>query len=337
MKTMDMTGKKLLVKMVFGSHLYGLNTPRSDQDFKGVVIPSSSELLANLEPYTSYEEQSRAEGQKKNTNSDTDTTYFTLKAFLRLLAEGQSAAFEMLFTPRHLWLASSPEWEELVANRHRLVHKQCKSFFGYARKQAYKYSNKGDRIKALKLCLDWSAHLPPLDRLTQHRDSLAQMVSDNQHLRSTEGLPLLELFIKPTPQGNALEYVGVCKAQWVLTSNVKFFRKQLEKALGKYGTRSLAAEVNDGDFKALSHALRVGFEAVELLTTHKMTLPLPDPYRTHLLAVKQGLLKREEVEREVEGWFVKIQEAEKSSTLPLNLDEDYVAQFLNKAYGEKRE
>lgn len=35
----------LIVKMKFGSHLYGTNTEDSDVDYKGVFLPSKKEIL----------------------------------------------------------------------------------------------------------------------------------------------------------------------------------------------------------------------------------------------------------------------------------------------------
>lgn len=34
-----------IVKMVFGSFLYGTDTPESDKDYKGVFLPSWEEIL----------------------------------------------------------------------------------------------------------------------------------------------------------------------------------------------------------------------------------------------------------------------------------------------------
>ena len=39
-----------LFECVHGSHLYGLNTPESDIDYKGVFMPSIDELLLGKSP-----------------------------------------------------------------------------------------------------------------------------------------------------------------------------------------------------------------------------------------------------------------------------------------------
>jgi len=37
--------KAVVVELLFGSHLYGLNTPESDKDYKGIVLPTAEDIL----------------------------------------------------------------------------------------------------------------------------------------------------------------------------------------------------------------------------------------------------------------------------------------------------
>ena len=34
-----------MVKMVFGSHLYGLDTENSDKDYCGIFVPTAKEII----------------------------------------------------------------------------------------------------------------------------------------------------------------------------------------------------------------------------------------------------------------------------------------------------
>lgn len=36
---------KKIVRMVFDSHMYGLNAPESDMDYKGIYLPELDDLL----------------------------------------------------------------------------------------------------------------------------------------------------------------------------------------------------------------------------------------------------------------------------------------------------
>ena len=92
-----MNGFKI-VQMKIGSHLYGTATPESDIDIKAVYIPSARDiLLQRVSPVVS-ESRIKARGEK-NTPADTDCESFSLQRYLELLAEGQTVALDMLFSP----------------------------------------------------------------------------------------------------------------------------------------------------------------------------------------------------------------------------------------------
>jgi predicted nucleotidyltransferase len=328
---MDMTGKKLLFKAYHGSHLYGLNTPKSDTDFKGIVIPSKAEIKTNSAPQTCYDDSTHKAKNQKNTTADTDSSYFTLKAFLRLCAEGQTVAVEMLFTPRHLWVASSPEWEFLVANRDKLIHKNMGSFFNLARKQAYKYSIKGERIEANKIVLAWANQFNENERLEKHLASLETLVAHNGHLLDTEKKPLIKFVTCIGPRGEDVLHLEVSNRKNPLTVTFKHFKKGLEKVLSQYGHRALQAnQMGGADFKALSHAVRVGYEALELLQTHQLTFPLAQ--KDEVMAMKQGQRSFPEIEAKIEALLLEIRDKEQTTTLPAAIDQKYWDQWLQRQY-----
>lgn len=328
---MDMTGKKLIFKAYHGSHLYGLNTAKSDTDYKGIVIPSKAELKNNTAPKTCYDDSSQKAKNQKNTTADTDTSYFTLKAFLRLCEEGQTVAVEMLFTPRHLWVESSPEWEFLVANREKLIHKNMSSFFNLARKQAYKYSVKGERIEANKLVLNWANQYHENDKIEKHIESLQELVSKNGNLLDTEKKPLIKFVNCTGPRGEEVLHLEVSNRKSPLTVSMKHFKKGVEKVLSQYGHRALQAnEMGGADFKALSHAVRVGYEALELLQTHKLTFPITQ--KDEVMAMKQGQISFADIESKIESLLLEIKEKELQTTLPESIDQKYWDKWLKLQY-----
>jgi predicted nucleotidyltransferase len=328
---MDMTGKKLLFKAYHGSHLYGLNTAKSDVDYKGIVIPAKEEIKQNKAPNTCYDDSSQKTKNQKNTAADTDASYFTLKAFLRLCAEGQTVAVEMLFTPRHLWVASSPEWEFLVANRDKLIHKNMGSFFNLARRQAYKYSVKGERIEANKVVLSWANQYPENERLEKHLDSLNALVASYSHLLDSEKQPLIRFVTCIGPRGEDVLHLEVSNRKNALTVTFKHFKKGLEKVLSQYGHRALQANAMGGaDFKALSHAVRVGYEALELLETHQLTFPIKQ--KNEVLAMKQGQWSFAEIEAKIESLLLEIKEKEQITTLPEAIDQAFWDKWLKLQY-----
>ena len=326
-------GRKTIFKCIHGSHLYGLNTEKSDQDFKGIVIPSKEEIINNTAPKTSYDEQTKKDPKGKNSAGDIDSTFFTLKSFLRLCEEGQTVASEMLFCPESLWVESSPLWLEILSHREKLLHRGVSAFYGYARKQAYRYSVKGVRIEAAKLMLQWAETVPDHERLTKYLPSLEAFVQSHQNLKSSDNTPLLSFTTCIGPKGESVPHLEICGRRYPFTLTGKYFKQQLSRTLEDYGKRSLMAYENKGaDFKALSHALRVGYQAVELLSTGKLTFPRPE--KEYLLSVKQGKVPYQEIETEIELFLSKIEAAGKLSTLPESIDTKFWNTFLEKHYDE---
>ena len=98
---------RVIVKTVFGSKLYGTDTEKSDTDYKMIVVPSGYDILMGNGRKSVCESTSKGQ----NSNIDIDCETFTLHKFIEMLCVGETAAIEMVNTPKHLILESSPEWE----------------------------------------------------------------------------------------------------------------------------------------------------------------------------------------------------------------------------------
>jgi len=100
----------------------------------------------------------------------------------------------------------------------------------------------------------------------------------------------------------------------------------------------LQAERNEGvDWKALSHAVRVGREAVELYQTGVIVFPLR--CAEHLLRIKRGELPYREVAAEIETLLEEVETSAARSRLPteprLDLMEEIVASAHRKRIEEQ--
>ncbi|MBI4649913.1 nucleotidyltransferase domain-containing protein [Candidatus Desantisbacteria bacterium] len=137
----------LIVKMKFGSHLYGTSTSDSDIDYKGVFLPSKAEvLLGKIPKCHNYSSGSRTE---KNTPQDVDIEIYSLHYFINLACEGQTVALDMLHAPDSVIETGSGIWSAIVNERSRFYTRNLKSFITYARRQAGKYGIKGSRLNAV--------------------------------------------------------------------------------------------------------------------------------------------------------------------------------------------
>lgn len=320
---------KMIVQMKFGSHLYGTSTPQSDTDIKGVFLPSPRDiLLQQVKPMIS---QSRSkEHGEKNTSQDIDREAYSLQRYLELLSQGQTVALDMLFAPDWAMIEQPDQvWLELKEIAPCLITKGATSFVKYCRQQANKYGIKGSRVAASRLALvvlrKAEDQFNSDDKLEVIADELKGLVEQSEFLNLSES---------KQPNGERIKYFEVCGKKALLTSSIKTARKISENLVNQYGQRALAAEKNEGvDWKALSHAVRVGHEAIELFTTGKITFPRPEA--EYLLKIKQGKIEYRDVAEEIEKLFEKVENSAEQSKLPDEVDERIINDFIMEHYGEQ--
>ena len=82
------------------------------------------------------------------------------------------------------------------------------------------------------------------------------------------------------------------------------------------------------DTKYAMHALRLGLQGIELLTTGRITLPVPPPHRDTLRAVRRGELRLDLVT----GAEARLTELRDSSALPEQPDRPWVDAWLHRSY-----
>ncbi len=311
-----------IVQMKFGSHLYGTATALSDLDVKAVYIPLTKDiLLQRVQPVIS-QSRLKTEGEK-NTVKDVDYEAYSPENFLRLLAEGQTMALDMLFTPNAYFLAEPlPLWKEIQEFAPQILNKKAASFVSYCRQQAHKYGTKGARIAAARLALEFLIQAEKqyggAEKLKVISADIHQLSKENTFLSTGE---LLQ------PDGNKVSYFEICGKKALLGHSIKSTLTMVQRLIDEYGARTLAAEKNEGvDWKALSHAVRIGHEAIEFLSTHKLTFPRPEA--KHLLAIKEGKLPFPVVAEEIESLLVEVEIATKQSTLPENYAPHIIDDFI---------
>ena len=150
-----MAQARTIVRMQFGSHVYGTNVPTSDLDFKAVHVPAAEDiLLQRVRP--SINTQKKKEPGEKNGPDDIDFESFALQKFMTMLLEGQTVALSMLFTPEQWIIERSPEWDAISAQKDRWLHRSVSAFAGYCRQQANKYGIRGSRVAASRAAMTWA-------------------------------------------------------------------------------------------------------------------------------------------------------------------------------------
>lgn len=316
---------QIIMATAFGSHLYGTDTPASDRDCKAVRIPSAREILLQRVVPT-ITDNTKSDGAAKNTAGDVDRETWALHQFFKLVSEGQTVAMDALFSPPSAWVrVPHPIWCEVVAYRHRLVSSKAASFLGYCRQQANKYGVKGSRMAAADAVGTalGKIHLrKPFAKLGDVSAALESMFAGMEHV---------EFVDIPTPSGGAVRHMSVCGRKAPYTASLKSAAEIFDRLYEAYGARARAAKNNEGvDWKALSHAVRVGRQALELLATGIMTFPRPEA--AHLVAIKTGALSYAQVAEEIEGLLVEVEEAARRSPLPAEPDHAFMEELTVRAY-----
>ncbi len=312
-----------IMRVLFGSHLYGTNTEASDTDYKAIHLPTPKEILLQSVRDTIVFGRYKQDGER-NTSSDVDVESYSLQYYLKLLAEGQTIAIDMLFAPSSYLQQTSDLWEHIKENRGRLLSTKSTAFVGYCRTQASKYGIKSSRVDAAKKASEFFNEAVANHGTTAKVGELAHCFEDllDDHTN---------IVTKETTQGREETYFECCNRMVNFKNTLKEAAKIFTRIYEEYGQRARQAQANDGiDWKALSHAVRVGEEALELLVDHRITFPRPNAHI--LLKIKQGKLTYNAVAETIENLLSAVEEASKVSTLPSVPDLAWVDSTVEKAY-----
>lgn len=311
-----------IMRITFGSHLYGTSTPASDTDYKSIFIPDARSILLQRAPEGHSTQRPKMTGEK-NVAGDVDEEVFSVQKFLKLASEGQTVAMDVLFAPD--WAHIDPpqeEWREIERNRHRLLTKKSASFIGYAKSQSARYGIRGSRVAAsraaltfLKSAMDVTSAGAKLELFWQEIEA---MVASTEHM---------SILVDTTPHGQEVRLWEVCNRKMPFTASIKNAHDIMQRLVDEYGKRALMAETNQGvDWKALSHAVRVGEQAIELLNTGNITFPLRNA--DYILDIKLGNLPYQRVAEEIEDLLVRVEAAAEASSLPDQPDHQWIDDFV---------
>lgn len=298
----------IIVKMRFGSHLYGTNTEESDIDIKGIFMPSREQVLMGRIPKSVTFNTKSATSDEKNTHDDVDEEYYSLHYFVNLACQGQTVALDMLHAHADVIYQKDPLWDDLVASRHLFYSKNTKSFVGYARKQAAKYGVKGSRLSDAKQVVEFLGGQPVWQTLSRVWDQLPEGEHIHKQCRhDVEG------------DGFRLRLYEVCGKKVQETVTVEYAHNVFKAFVDKYGERARLAEKNEGiDWKAMSHAVRAAYQVYEMLDQGTITMPRPEAEM--LKFIKAGCHPYSHVSSLLEAMMDKVEASTERSSLPDHVD-----------------
>lgn len=320
-----MRDEKIIYRIEHGSRMYGTATLSSDTDYKEVFVPSGrSILLQRIKEGRSYGPDK--DNSEKNKPGDIDTQCFAVSKLCKMLTGGDIIGCEMIFTPESSVLYKHPWYDEILENKQIFLSRKVDGYVGYCRQQANKYGIRGSRVAAIR---------GMIELLKDYQNSGARILSEiwepiTQYAEATEHCEIEMILNGSTRQ--EIPHMVCCGKKQPITNSIKIALDCYQIVLDNYGHRALAAERNEGiDWKAISHACRVGEQAIELLLTHTITFPRPNA--KELLVIKRGERPYNVVADYLDQLLIQVEEASKFSILPEKADQDKIDELILSFHG----
>ena len=346
----------LIFKTYSGSLLYGTNSEKSDIDFKGVFLPEKRDLLLGKPAKTVT--KSTASDHVRNTKDDVDESYYSLHYFLELLAKGETNCLDLFFanTNKSAVVLSTPIWEELTQNADKLITKNIDKYLGFCRSQAFKYSFKGEKLANYKKFHQFLTENMKVKNVHGTYITLEEaLIKSFEIIDYTNPKPLIKNNVEIGKRykqrwkdkifgdhcyiiiaNNKEKQLMISDVKFQFTEDVKDVRSKVNRVIESYGERSnIAANAEGADYKALSHSIRVLFQAEQLINEGKITFPLNKEKVDFIKSVKYGTTKlsfEEIVDYINERMDYISNELLPKSTLRESADYKWIDKFILKQY-----
>jgi uncharacterized protein len=140
------------------------------------------------------------------------------------------------------------------------------------------------------------------------RDQAGAELADNAHR-----------FVSKLAASRFLGYLRAQKAAMTGTRGAHTSRPELVAAHGY-------------DTKYAMHALRLGLQGVELLTTGRITLPVPPPHNQYLRAIRLGQVPRADVIDAISAAESELTRLQVHSSVPAEPDRQWVDNWLHRSH-----
>jgi hypothetical protein len=102
--------------------------------------------------------------------------------------------------------------------------------------------------------------------------------------------------------------------------------------VGAHTNRPELVAVHGYDTKYAMHALRLGIQGIELLTTGRITLPVPEPHRAYLRSIRRGERPLAEVLDAVSDAEARLAQLRDSQAIAEQPDRRWVDDWLHRSY-----
>jgi len=331
MTIQDLKSKNcILFEVISGSKSFGLNTPTSDTDIKGVYyLPKDQFYGLEYVPQIS--------------NETNDEVYYEIGRFIELLLKNNPNILEILATPQDCILYKHPLMNQL--NLSDFLSKLCKdSFAGYAMTQIKKARGLKKKIvnpiaKERKNLLHFCSILKGYDSISLldwlHQNKMKQEQCGLINVPNAKGI--YALFYD---KANRLGYKGIIKNEMsnevslssiskdekekvYLSCNLEGYSKYCKEYAEywdwmekrneeRYNTNQKHGK--NYDSKNMMHTIRLLQSAEQILSTGALNIKVDN--REELLAIKAGEMEYDDLLQKAEDLIISIENLYQNSTLP---------------------
>lgn len=307
----------MIMRCVFGSHLYGTDTPESDRDYKGIYLP---------EPYECYTGKieksiniSTGNNYSKNSKDDIDEEIYSLQYFMTLAKRGEMIVIDMLHVPDHMIIESSNIWKILKGRKKELFYsKNLSGYLGYIRTQTAKYGIKGSRLAAMKEVINCMERFDKKCRM----EVIWNLLPINEYCMFVDN-----------PKENRWKHYECCGKQLTSTQTIENAYAVIKNMYDRYGERAKKAEKNEGiDWKAVSHAFRAGYQLKEIYETGDLVYPLKNAEYIKDIKLGKFNYKQDKIGETLETLYNEIVELSNKSKYPETISEAMLDNFIVSCY-----
>lgn len=344
MKYQDLDPKTILFLAKSGSHAYGLNTPTSDVDLRGIFVAPKEIFYGLYVPEQASDE----------TN---DSTLYELKRFVDLLSKQNPNIVELLGMPEDCVLVRHPLFGKILEHKSKFITRKIRDTFGgYAIAQIGKSRGLNKKIvkpmdKDKKTPMDFcyllwgnGTALPVSEFLENsghkqeycglaaysHGKDCYSLFYDYSHDKNYRGISFADsndVHLTSIPKGqnsigvmvyNKDAYSIYCREykeywEWVEKRNPHRYDKNIEVGKGY-------------DTKNMMHCIRLLRMAEEMLRTGELNVRRPD--REYLLDIRNGKFEHADLLEYAENKIKLLDELVPVSPLPAEVDTELLNKLL---------
>ena len=353
------TVKDSILAVTHGSHAYGLNTPESDLDIRGILVEPVEEFIT----YRAGFEQVQ---QHAHDGFTEDLTLFGLRKFAKLAADSNPNVIEIVFVEPTEILYKTKHGQTLIDNRDLFLSKKIfHTFGGYAKSQLSRLEGHRRWIRnpptppisreefglPSKPVIDSDAKKSIFASITKKLDSWnLKDLTDEDSAERIQLINAVTDMLAEMQMGNDEKWWAAGKVLGLDSNIIEILNKErnyenLHKEYSQYlswqknrNLKRYETEVKCGcDTKHASHLVRLYYQAIDALKGNSLILKRPILERQLLLDIKQGKFEHQTYDLVMDTKAIlekELQEAYTNSKLPANVDQDKLDSIIRDIYLE---